>query len=291
DEDNPNPTELNGLWIAKFETTGTAANPTVKPNLTTLVNQNIGPQFSTSINMSTNPDGAAGGNAIIAKDTGSNTQNLTTQTQSRMVRNTDWGAITYLATSNYGRNSTEVWINNNSSYTTGCAGDSASANSSNSCNQYNTTIGVHASATDNIYGIYGMSGVNEYTLSNRGGISSTSVISTMPQTRYMDIYYVGPFGIKPAASSSTSESYYNFDVCDFSICGGQANFETTTVQSLSSSRQSWNYEASSFVNSTYVWPYRSGGLDSTSADGMFYSSVSNGYGGSSQTFRAALAKF
>ncbi|MDR1197186.1 MAG: hypothetical protein LBL08_02850, partial [Candidatus Nomurabacteria bacterium] len=39
DEDNPNPTELNGLWIAKFETTGTAANPTVKPNLTTLVNQ------------------------------------------------------------------------------------------------------------------------------------------------------------------------------------------------------------------------------------------------------------
>ena len=34
-------TELNGIWVGKFETTGTADTPTVKPNLRSLIFQNI----------------------------------------------------------------------------------------------------------------------------------------------------------------------------------------------------------------------------------------------------------
>jgi hypothetical protein len=291
-------TELNGIWVAKFETTGTAASPTIKPNLSSLRSQTIGSQFSIVVNMSRNPDGAAGGANFdgpsyypVSKDAGANKQNLSNHTQSRMARNTDWGAAAYLATSSYGRNSTQVWINNNSSYVTGCAGDSVSDFSVSTCNRYNTTTGVHASTTDNIYGIYDMSGgTAEYTMSNLGAIS-TSYITTMPQTRYLDIYYVGPFGIKPPTSSSSTGYYYNFDVCTFPTCGGQALYETTAVQRVSTYYQSWNSEYSTFADSSYPWFYRGQGHGATVRAGMF---AGNRYDGRADTIfssRPILSKF
>ncbi|MDR1197071.1 MAG: hypothetical protein LBL08_02245, partial [Candidatus Nomurabacteria bacterium] len=291
DEDDPTPTELNGLWVAKFEATGTATAPTVKPNTTALTYQTIGAQFGTSINISQNPDGAAGGNTITAQNAGQNTHNLTGRTQSRMLRNTDWGAVAYLATSSYGRNATEVWTNNNSSNITGCAGESVSATSTSSCNQYNTPIGVYASTTDNIYGIYGMSGGPfEYTMSNRGAISDTSYMTTMPQTRYLNTYYVGPFGIKPSTSSSSNEYFYNYDVCTFQICGGQANYETTVAQSVSELSQSWLSDYAQFTISQFPWTCRGGGFNGFTFNGLFASRYEEG-SAANTSFRPLLSEF
>jgi hypothetical protein len=76
-----------------------------------------------------------------------------------MMKNTEWGAVSYLSKSTYGKNA-EIWINNSNTYITGCAGDSVSDTASTTgCEYaYNTANGLQASTTGNIYGIYDMSG-------------------------------------------------------------------------------------------------------------------------------------
>lgn len=90
---------------------------------------------------------------------------------SHMIKNTEWGAVSYLYLSKYG-STNSVRINNNSNYITGYAanteptcgytGKNETCNlscSDNSCNQpYNTERGVRASTTQNVYGIYDMNG-------------------------------------------------------------------------------------------------------------------------------------
>ena len=85
----------NGLWVAKFETTGSTSNVTVKPNQTSLRNINVKTMFETAYNYKRDND-------------------------SHMMKNTEWGALAYLSHSKYGIN-TEVRINNNSNYITGYA--------------------------------------------------------------------------------------------------------------------------------------------------------------------------
>ena len=47
-------TELNGIWVGKFELTGDTTNPTIKPNITSLRNQNVSTLFATTQKLSTN---------------------------------------------------------------------------------------------------------------------------------------------------------------------------------------------------------------------------------------------
>ena len=109
------PNELNGIWFAKFETTGSVQQPTVLPN-------------EKHINSKTNGVGKIKIRAFyeIAKSLGvkdqantagmkldgvtSNNNNLS-RYSSHLVNNTDWGAATYLSASNYGAGYNGVQIN------------------------------------------------------------------------------------------------------------------------------------------------------------------------------------
>ena len=82
---------------------------------------------------------------------------------SHLMKNSEWGAVAYLTQSRYGRNNHEISINSynkdstNYAKLTGVGGSSAD-------NKYNTTNGMNASTTGNLYGIYDLSGGNwEYT--------------------------------------------------------------------------------------------------------------------------------
>mgnify|MGYP004611379935 CR=1 FL=1 len=167
-------TELNGIWVGKFELTGDTTNPTIKPNVTSLTNQNVSTLFSTTQKLSTN---------------------------SSMLKNIEWGAIAYLTTSIYGQGLTEVRINNSSTYTTGCAATKENGSSSYSgCeNAYSTIIGVLASTTGNISGIYDMSGgaweyvmgIMEDSLNSHIPLISSSGFIMFPENKYYDIYKYG----------------------------------------------------------------------------------------------------
>ncbi|GHU07467.1 hypothetical protein FACS189431_2090 [Alphaproteobacteria bacterium] len=262
-------TELNGIWVGKFEATGTASAPTIKPNATSLKSQTISAQFSTS-------------QSIRAQ------HSLNTDKDTRMAKNSDWGAISYLATSTYGRwgasSGNEVYINNNSNYTTGCAGATVSAASATTCNAYNTTAGVHASTTDNVYGIYDMSGgAYENTLSNYGNTAGSG--GTIPAAKYVNVY--------PSATFSNDNQQTNYNQCTWALCGGHGLYETTTVQSVqntTNNSQAWFGDYTRFVYSPTPWADR-GGYHSviTGGAGLFSSFHSSGAASTYIGFRAVLS--
>ena len=181
--------EVRGFWIGKFELTGSSSQLTVLPNVNSLKRQNVS-SFSTMIqNMQ------ASSNIY-----GLNTSRV--NTDSHMLTNYEWGAVAYLTNSKYGRctngNCTEISKNGYEGTIdyiteTGC-GPVLSIDAT--CDAYNTTIGVLASTTGNITGVYDMSGgAWEYTM---GNMSSTS----------------GSYMFCPSSSSFTN-SWYTTDTSKY----------------------------------------------------------------------------
>ena len=90
--------ELEGLWIGKFEATGTESNLSVKPGEASLRNMTINAQYQ------------------LAK---SSTFGENISIGSHMAKNSEWGATAYLGHSQYGTNGQKVYQNTKSSYYTG----------------------------------------------------------------------------------------------------------------------------------------------------------------------------
>ena len=86
-------TELNGIWVGKFETTGTADEPTVLPDVTSLTTQSTSNQLKTSLKFA---GGNLSSNGSISFS-GNSTYGLTTNTNSHMMKNREWGAVAYLS--------------------------------------------------------------------------------------------------------------------------------------------------------------------------------------------------
>ena len=99
--------ELTGFWVGKFELTGSISDITVKPDLVSIKSQNIS-SFETNI--------------MNMKNSG-NKYGFTTSDDTHMIKNMEWGAVTYLSHSKYGTctdgTCKEVNINNSSGYYTG----------------------------------------------------------------------------------------------------------------------------------------------------------------------------
>jgi hypothetical protein len=155
--------ELTGIWVAKFEASGTTSAVDIKPNISSLRNINIDTMFTSCRNMEINSRYGWGtsGSGI----------------DTHLVKNVEWGSAAYLSSSIYGKTG-EITINNNSSYLTG--GGAYATN-------------VAQSTTGNIYGIYDMSGgAWEFTAAyvNNGKTNLTtygaSVVSAA--AKYKDIY-------------------------------------------------------------------------------------------------------
>ena len=167
-------TELKGIWVGKFETTGSTSNPTVKPGITSLRNINISNMYNAS---------------KLFRSTNYLTINGANGSDSHMMKNIEWGAVAYLKQSNYGLGITDIGENNNSNYITGC-GSPAGSNKSFICNAYNTTNGMLASTSGNITGVYDMSGgALEYVMGNFNKQSGSSglTVSGVP-VEHIDIY-------------------------------------------------------------------------------------------------------
>ena len=117
--------EIAGLWVGKFEATGTEENVSVKPGEEALTNMIINEQYRIGMN-------ATFGEKVDLK--------------SHMTKNSEWGATVYLAHSKYGRNRQKV--ENQNSYITGGSDTLASIYTTNK----------NLATTNNAYGVYGMNG-------------------------------------------------------------------------------------------------------------------------------------
>ena len=341
-------TELNGIWVGKYETTGKISAPTVKPNQHANISEYIGNFYLAAKSIGKEDKCNVGGGSSSTSSTGrptleddltQNSHNLQT-TKSHMLKNSEWGAITYLAHSKYGAGintsyTRDTNVNKNGAYPsssadadgtssrygiTGCGPVSAGSTSNytdgtplsadviespTACSQdltraYNGSLGVLSSTTNTIYGVYGLSGgASEYVMGNRTTsasqtTSSSTYFETPASEPYADLYVAtpnGPFGTNPqwpvGDSGSSSEYYYNYDVCTFETCGGTATYETTTVQSVSSDDQSWGGTDSYFVYSSNPWFNRGSNSSSRNAS-PFFTSRDDGFDYTGYGFRVAL---
>ena len=287
-------TELDGFWIGKFETGGTANGPKVKPDIRALVNQNISTQFATALKFA---GGTQSGSTVTFN--GNSTYGLTSKTDSHMLKNSEWGAVAYLSHSKYGANR-EVYINNSSGLYTGRSGgnvpgstpingtytDQTSTTQYNSYGfytwdgyllNYNTNtrsstrdLNKVASTTGNIYGVYDMSGgAYEYVMGNYNNTIGNSGFTTLPDNKYYDVYSSDVF---------TGTSTTNINFCTLATCGGHALNETA----------GWYSDSSRFVYSSSAW-FRRGGYYNSSASGIFYFYYHSGTNVTSFSFRTCLS--
>ena len=158
-----NKTELKGIWVGKFETTGSTTTPTIKPGVSSLRSITVANMYSAG---------------KLFRSTDYITSNGINQSDSHMMKNIEWGAVAYLKQSNYGLGITDITINNDSSYLTG-GGTGTS---------YKTNIGQ--STSGNITGVYDMSGAAyEYVMGNYNKTAGDSglTVSGIP-AEHIDIY-------------------------------------------------------------------------------------------------------
>jgi formylglycine-generating enzyme required for sulfatase activity len=179
-----------------------------------------------------------------------------------LMKNIEWGAVTYLSKSSYGQNTNEIWINNANNYTTGCAGTSVSeAASTTGCiNAYNTANGVKASTTGNIYGVYDMSGgawefVSAY-LNNGGATLSNGSTITGAAAQYKDIYSV--------TTDNQATNYSNaankkgdalYETSSAATGAGVSWFGDSANMPYSAGSGSWFIRGARFVSTTQAGPY------------------------------------
>ena len=256
--------ELSGFWYAKFEISHTTlassstannlgcSNETcsnangliIKPNVTSLRYNNISNFFYASRSM---------------EQTGNSFGFVSSDVDTHMSKNNEWGAVAYLTHSIYGRCTsstlcTEIGINNKQGHITGY-GAPAGSNSSQTNGAYNTELGKNASTTRTIYGIYDMSGgAHEYVMGVYNNTISNSGFSSLPDEKY----------------------YNNYTVMGYS---GHALTET----------QEWYWDAALYVESGYPWYSRGGTFLDSSAAGVFYFGQANGGPGNFSSSRLVIS--
>ncbi len=272
--------EIKGFWIGKFELTGDINNITTKPNLTSLVDQNIS-TFETNI--------------MNMKNSG-NIYGLSTNTDTHMIKNSEWGAVAYLSHSKYGTCSggscTEIGINNNSNYMTGC-GTSSSSSSSTTCNAYNTNNGMLASTTFNIYGVYDMSGgAVEYTMANivsNDGSTMMSGNSSSDNSGYTGkLYDSGNYTSYTGIDYPNNKYYdkYSFSTDDTSRTSSKLGDGIKEV--YKDVYAGWYGDYSYLASSNGPWFWRGGHFSSGAIAGAFRSAGDSGDASSGSSSRLVI---
>ena len=268
--------ELTGIWVAKYEASSsqvgtinlengeltgdtdslngngggqdTNLQVRVKPNVTSWRGINVNGMFTVCRNLTET------GNSLVGSS------NL----DSHMMKNTEWGAVAYLSSSKYGKtdkNGNRVRVYNNPYYNnttnyspiTGLCGKGenkqclSTTNLAETC-KYNEAGGENASTTGNVYGIYDMAGgAWEYTAAIYTGGTSNDNRNKLwepSNAKYVDQY------------TAYNNTKYGDAVYETSSSGG-------------SSTGSWDATDSSFPDSYYPVFGRGGLAHGGSYAGVF----------------------
>ena len=300
----------NGIWVGKYETSYDEETYT-----------------DSSKFLTTNPNYTAATQAsnIIIKP---NVRSLTTKKvsefytlgrgineglNSHMMKNSEWGAVSYLTYSLYGKctetGCEEVYLNNiNTGYypassatftdqwqygttITGCSASSTSSitiGNQSSCESgyaYNEANNK-ASTTGNISGIYDMSG-GKWELV-MGMIKDapelknlTAEVDFLTDTRYYDIY-------TPNSIELDDETWYKYK--NGHLGDGNKEIAVSKENNLSGNTGLWFSDYAIFPTNVYPWIVRGGVFNDIQYSGVFSFSFSSGLDiNVHQTFRVVLA--
>ena len=248
--------EIDGLWVGKFEATGTETNLSVKPGVASLRSMTINNQYK------------------LAK---ASQFGETATINSHMAKNSEWGAIVYLAHSQYGTNGLKVEQNTNSSYYTGGSSSKATIYTTNKTQ----------STTHNATGVYDLNGgaweyVASYVnngssyLKTNGGEAKGDLYGAEDERATSTAYKMVYEGVGSQSTDYETAKKYK----------GDAVYETSN--SYSNSTGSWFAAYAYFPYTSSPFFYR-GGYYSISGAGTFYFAGSYGSAYSNSSFRSVLA--
>ena len=308
--------ELNGIWFAKFETTGTTSQPTVLPNEAHIagrysgMDDKIGNFYSLSKTFGINDPQNVGGDNFTTTQNNHHLARLS----SHMVNNNDWGAATYLSASKYGAGYNGVQINaNGEKHTThgetyGTTGCGPRANGDTSSYGNNTNRYVHATHADEIGGAIGTQSAcysGDIQRAYNGTLGQLASTTNNPT----GIYDMDGGGWEYTAASYTSNlnnsstgygfsqvthppyvNTYNFsdpNSCTFATCGGQALYETNDSGNDLSAQ--WGRSEMLFVGSSDPWFKRGGYYFFVTNHGLFFAVAHDCIDYGDSAFRVALA--
>ena len=217
---------------------------------------------------------------------------------SHLMKNSEWGAVAYLAQSQYGRNNTKITINNicnekisGASTITGYAANEINA-TENAVNQekledemnnsyaWYTKKGTLASTTGNMYGIYDMvGGATEYTAGYIDNISDNYKM------------YIEDF--KNLTTSNKHCKIYQSQKDNIIEDNYKANSKTYGDATIEISKDgvnytSWNGEASFYVNKNSAFFLRGGGYGEGKFAGIFCYEIHSGHLSLDHGFRTVL---
>jgi hypothetical protein len=202
-----------------------------------------------------------------------------TNVDTHLIKNKEWGAVAYLSQSSYGKGTTNIWLNPNSNYVTGCAGTAAGQDAVTTCNSYETTNGLNASTTLNIYGVYDMSGssselVAAYIDNNTTAVTVNGASLLAVNAKYRDVYAVGTTdtGANNYAITSTE---YGAGVWEMSLSADSAN-------------NGWYLDGTTMPSDTSPWFVRGGHKSNYNGAGIFNFYGTGGGGSIDYGFRPVL---
>ena len=261
--------KLNGIWVGKYETSGTTTDIDVLPKVTSLRNINVKTMFELAYNYDRSLD-------------------------SHMMKNTEWGAVAYLSHSKYGIND-EVRINNSATFTTGCSATTPALNYVNKeqtnhtegyyngCeNEYYKAIGYLASTTGNISGIYDMSGgAYEYMASYRSNTYGSSGFDASSISNYDSKY----FDVYP--SDSERITFNKRMLGDATGELGQFYYYNDS-DNYSRYHSTWGADYADFIGTFYPWFLRGGTSINGVISGLLFFNRRSGSYSEYASFRLVL---
>ena len=228
------------------------------------------------------------------------------ETDSHLIKNSEWGAVSYLGQSQYGLNGTNICINNlntnngeeyvyaKTGYASKNGNDSGATNSTNDVWKWNEKGGTSASCTGTIYGIYDMSGGiwersaaiinNSANYSNGGnlniyGKAIMNALNNGKSSEYVTVYPKGETSGQSLDDASNSNYAANTKIY------GDAIRETSTA---GLGQTSWYSDYSYFVGANNPFFIRGGGCWRTSDAGLFCFGRNAGASAYNGGFRSVL---
>ena len=316
---------LSGIWVGKFENSSnisctpkgtdtiassalgedcnkTTIKPLIKPNQASWRGANVSTYFT----------------SIKEMTLSGNIYGFDTSYDTHMMKNSEWGAVTYLTYSIYGRcasssSCSDIGINNNKNYKTGYGSPAGSGSNSSYASSYvesksyDTNQGMDASTTGNIYGVYDMSGgAEEYVMGVYSRRIGVGCLTNYPYYKWSGLSVANNrnSGFNGCLDSSCVSTYNNgvsypdskyYDVYSpiYMGCNAISNVTlnyTNSKQHALTDTKNWYQDQASFINATAPWFVRGGRQDQSHSAGIFSYHINYGNGTIYYGSRSVLVK-
>lgn len=244
-------TQLQGIWVAKFEASNNGGNAQSLPGLASYTGLTIA---GTSAADTTN--------AFYKCTQIKTTYSMGANTNTHLIKNSEWGAAVYLA------KAIGVEPAKNTTTTTG--------GNATALTVYTTNVAQ--STTGNAYGIYDMNGGSPEFVASYLNTFTTNlylIVNNVNKANYADI-------IDPSVTPATATANYSYIV---STRNGMAINETSTTGNVNN--KSWGASEAMYPYNTYPVFLRGGSTSNNSS--MYAFNFSNGASGpTAAAFRSSI---